>query len=133
MKNKLAAFPLRPGDAVIFLAIIAAACGIWLHLVLLQTDQTYGEIWLDGALYQQIKLDDSTKETIRLEGKNSEVTIEADGRQMRFILSECPDHTCERTGWISGVGQTAVCLPNRVMIKITGSTGDEDAVDAVVQ
>lgn len=133
MKNKRTTFPLKPGDVVIFLAIVAAACGIWLHLALLQTDQTYGEIWLDGELYQQIKLDDSTEETIQLEGKVSEVTIETDGRRMRFVLSECPDHTCERTGWISSVGQTAVCLPNRVMIKITGNSGEEDAVDAVVQ
>ena len=133
MKNKRTTFPLKPGDVVIFLAIVAAACGIWLHLALLQTDQTYGEIWLDGELYQQIKLDDSPEETIQLEGKVSEVTIETDGRRMRFVLSECPDHTCERTGWISSVGQTAVCLPNRVMIKITGNSGEEDAVDAVVQ
>ncbi len=132
-QNKPAKFSLKPGDFVIFAAIIAAACGIWLRLALMQTDQTYGEIWLDGTLYQQMKLDDSTKETIQLEGRISEVTIEADGRQMRFILSECPDHTCERTGWISAVGQTAVCLPNRVMIKITGNAEDGDAVDAVVQ
>ena len=36
---------LRWGDFLIFLAIIAAACGIWIHLAMLQTDQTYGEIW----------------------------------------------------------------------------------------
>ena len=40
---------LRWGDFLIFLAIIAAACGIWIHLAMLQTDQTYGEIWLDAV------------------------------------------------------------------------------------
>ena len=129
MKNKT----WKLGDIVIYVAILAAACGIWIHLALIQTDQTYGEIWLDGELYQQIKLDDSTQETIQLDGKMSEVTIQAEGKRMRFILSECPDHTCERTGWISGVGQTAVCLPNRVMIKITGSTDEDNTVDVVVQ
>ena len=98
MRNKLAGLLLKPGDAFIFLAILAAACGIWLHLVLLQTDQTYGEIWLDGELYQQIKLDDNTKDTIQMEGKNSEITIEVDGRQMRFILSECPTAPLPTTG-----------------------------------
>ena len=129
MKNKT----WKLGDIVIYVAILAAACGIWIHLALIQTDQTYGEIWLDGELYQQIKLDDSTQETIQLDGKMSEVTIQAEGKRMRFVLSECPDHTCERTGWISGVGQTAVCLPNRVMIKITGSTDEDNTVDVVVQ
>ena len=129
MKNKT----WKWGDIAIYAAIIAVACGIWAYLALQQTDQTYGEIWLDGELYQQIKLDDSTQETIQLDGKMSKVTIQAEGKRMRFILSECPDHTCERTGWISRVGQTAVCLPNRVMIKITGSTDEDNTIDVVVQ
>lgn len=130
MKHKLA---LKAGDFLIFIAIIAAACGIWIHLALIQTDQTYGEIWLDGELYQQIKLGNTAQQTVKLDGRTGTVTIEIDGKQMRFILSECPDHTCERTGWVSRVGQTAVCLPNRVMIKITGSTDNENAVDIIVQ
>lgn len=124
---------LRWGDFLIFLAIIAAACGIWIHLAMLQTDQTYGEIWLDGELYQQFRLDGSVHKTVQLEGKATEVIIEVDGTQMRFTDSQCTDHTCEQTGWISRVGQTAVCLPNRVMLKITGSTTDADAVDVIVQ
>lgn len=124
---------LRWGDFLIFLAIVVAACGIWIHLAMLQTDQTYGEIWVDGELYRQFRLDGSVQKTIRLEGKATEVTIEVDATQMRFIESQCADHTCEQTGWIFRVGQTAVCLPNRVMLKITGSTTDADAVDVIAQ
>lgn len=122
----------KAGDFVVFALIAAAACAIWIHLAMMQTEQTYGEIWLDGRQIRQIKLGDETEEIITLDGRVSEVKIEIDGRQMRFISSQCYDHTCERTGWISRVGQTAVCLPNRVMIKITGST-DSGGVDAVVQ
>lgn len=132
MRNKTEV-PLKWGDFLIFFVIIVVACGIWIHLALLQTDQTYGEIWLDSKLYQQIKLGNHTKQTIQLKGKATDVTIEVDGKQMRFVESECADHTCENTGWVSRVGQTAVCLPNRVMIKITGNTNDTDAVDVIVQ
>lgn len=123
--------PFRPGDFAIFAAIILLACGIWIRLALLQTEQTYGEIWVDGTQYRQIRLADDTHQTITLDGREDTVTIEIEGKQMRFVNSHCADHTCEQTGWISRVGQTAVCLPNRVMIKITGS-GDS-GVDAVVQ
>ena len=51
---------------------------------------------------------------------------------MRFVESQCYDHTCERTGWVSRVGDTAVCLPNRMMIKIVGA-GSGDGVDATVR
>ena len=54
MKNKI---PLKAGDFVIFAAIIALACGIWIRLALMQTDQTYGEILVNGELYRQVKRD----------------------------------------------------------------------------
>ena len=43
--------------------------------------------------------------------------------------SNCPDHTCERTGKIKYVGQRIICLPNKVSISIKGST--EGGVDFV--
>ena len=128
MKNKI---PLKLGDFALFAVIIALACGVWFRLALMQTGQTYGEIGVEGTLYREIKLGGTEQETITLEGRAGEVTIEIDGDRMRFVSSQCPDHTCERTGWISRVGQSAVCLPNRVMIKITGI--NQDGVDAVAQ
>ena len=38
--------------------------------------------------------------------------------------SDCPDHTCERTGKIRYVGESIVCLPNRVAITIKGESSD---------
>jgi len=44
-----------------------------------------------------------------------------------FVSSDCPDRDCVRTGFISEPGQAAVCLPNRVEIRIEGR-GNADAV-----
>ena len=43
--------------------------------------------------------------------------------------SNCPDHTCQRTGKIKFVGQTIVCLPNKLSITIKGNA--EGGVDLV--
>lgn len=43
--------------------------------------------------------------------------------------SSCPDHLCEQMGKISTVGNSIVCLPNRLLIQITGEGG----VDAVTR
>lgn len=43
--------------------------------------------------------------------------------------SSCPDHTCEKTGKIKYVGQSIICLPNKVSITIKGDT--EGGVDLV--
>ena len=43
--------------------------------------------------------------------------------------SNCPDHTCERTGKIRFVGQTIVCLPNKLSVTVKGEA--EGGVDLV--
>jgi len=45
-----------------------------------------------------------------------------------FEESDCPDKICVKTGRISKVGQTAVCLPNRIIMEIVpaGKRSDDD-------
>lgn len=38
----------------------------------------------------------------------------------------CPNHTCEKLGWVNKVGYPIVCLPNNVHVIITSSSVDED-------
>ncbi len=132
MKNNVG---FRPGDFVLFALIVAGACLIWLRFAVMQTDHVYGEIWENGELVKRIVLQDNYQDTIVVHGESVDSTIEIDGKRMRFVRSQCADHTCERTGWVDGVGDTAVCLPARVLIKIT-SADEEDGgsgIDAVVQ
>ena len=129
MKNRLG---LRPGDFVLFALILLGACLIWVRFAMLQTDRVYGEIWHDGECVERVVLSDSYHEVFEVQGDQTMCTIEADGKRMRFVQSQCYDHTCERTGWVSRVGDTAVCLPNRMMIKIVGA-GSGDGVDATVR
>lgn len=50
---------------------------------------------------------------------------------VRMLKATCPDQVCVHTGAISKPGQTIVCLPNRVVIEITGSK--ESAIDDLSQ
>lgn len=43
--------------------------------------------------------------------------------------ADCPDRTCMRTGKLRHVGQSAVCLPNRVSVTVIGE--DTSGVDLV--
>lgn len=45
--------------------------------------------------------------------------------------ASCKDHICEKTGKISKVGQTIICLPNELFIKIVSDK--EGEFDAIVQ
>ena len=47
----------------------------------------------------------------------------------RLVESHCPDHTCEKTGRVRYVGQTIVCLPNRLSVTVKGDA--QNGVDLV--
>jgi hypothetical protein len=63
-------------------------------------------------------------EAIRFSVKNGAIA---------FVESDCPDKVCVHTGYISKPGQAAVCLPNRVAVRISGATVDLNAPDVVTQ
>ncbi len=44
--------------------------------------------------------------------------------------SSCNDHLCEKMGKISKVGETIICLPNEVFVKVISG---EEGYDAVVR
>lgn len=56
-------------------------------------------------------------------------TLTVKNGEAYMSYSSCPDHTCENTGKISFVGQTIICLPNRISITVVGeSDGNVDFV-----
>ena len=44
--------------------------------------------------------------------------------------ADCRDQVCVRTGTLTHAGQAAVCLPHRVILKLTGTS--TDGIDAIV-
>ena len=46
------------------------------------------------------------------------VLLEFRDHAVRFLRSECPDHLCEKAGFIALEGQSAVCMPNRTAVTV---------------
>ena len=129
-------FPeLRPRwpDAVVAAAVVllAAACAwfIWRG-----TEQ-------GGALEAVVSVDGTEAFTTPLTGLTRvERTVQANGYTLKIILtdkevwveeSDCPTQDCVHPGHISRGGQSIVCLPARVTVRLVGGTGEPD-VDAVI-
>lgn len=51
---------------------------------------------------------------------------------LRVAFSDCPTQDCVRTGTISRGGQSIVCLPARIIVRLEGGPGDPAEVDAVL-
>lgn len=83
------------------------------------------------AAVVEISIDGTVVETLDL-GKDQEYTIEgASGGTNHLIIKDrqvwvseatCPDKICIHQGKISHDGELIVCLPNRMIAKISGET-----------
>ena len=75
-------------------------------------------IEVNGRELHRVKLGEDRKITVR--GSRGTSTVEFRGNRVRMLESTCRDKICVHTGWIDSAGQSVVCLPNRVVIRILG-------------
>jgi hypothetical protein len=123
-------FRLKAGD--IILIIVVLIIGIASPFLLFgKSDKVTAQIIKDKKIIQSISLDDITS-PVSYEVDGDYINhITAEKGRIRFSSSDCPDDICVQTGWISRPGQTAVCLPNGVIIKIVGKNNSSDT-DAIL-
>lgn len=89
------------------------------------------EIFVDGRLYASYTLSNLKKDKIveiKSEYGTNTLKISPDGAQMTYAT--CPDKRDVRDGKITKTGQALICIPNKVMVKLSG--GADNKVDRVV-
>jgi hypothetical protein len=82
-------------------------------------------IEVDGELVGNFSLEEDR--FIPVDGKLGTTGVEIADKVVRVLDSPCPHKVCVKSGTISKSGETLVCLPNGVVIRIEG----EPSVDAV--
>ena len=119
MKIKL----LKKADIIIIAAAAAAAIGFILFQRL-GAQRLTAVISVDGSVVQTVRLDEVTSRgEIRLQGA-PDVLIVAENGKIRFEGSDCPDKLCVKRGELYRKGDTAVCLPEKTVITVTGAELD---------
>jgi hypothetical protein len=56
----------------------------------------------------------------QVEGPLGLTEIEIRNGQVRVLSSSCPLKLCQRAGWIGAAGEMIVCLPNEVVVRLSG-------------
>lgn len=113
-------FALRSDFIVIFvLAVIAIAAFAVFNS---GEEAGYAEIIHDNELIARLSLEEDRIYT----PEGFDVTFEIKDGAAAFISSDCPDKICVNMGFISKKGQSAVCLPNRLTLRITGGSDEAD-------
>lgn len=105
-------------DIAVVATLIALSLALLLVTSLTREEGAYAEISVNGDIVGKypLLLDGSYS----LNGGTNTLTIK--GGQAYMSYSSCPDHTCEIRGKVKFVGETIVCLPNRITITIVGNS-----------
>ena len=93
-----------------------------------QTDLV-AEVYYDGKIIDTVNLSEKEEKKI-CTGENSSVVIVSRDGKIYFESSPCPDKVCVKSGELEKNGDFASCLPEKVVIKVSGAKTSE--IDAIV-
>lgn len=110
----------RKRDLLVFLAAVLIAALGFLSWIPRGDDAPVAVIEQNGQELRRIDLSQVTEmEEIHL-GGDIPVTIQVGPGEISIAESACPDQICVNTGVLTRPGQSAVCLPARVAVRMIG-------------
>lgn len=125
---------MKKGDKIILLIILCliliSSIGVFAYKQYEKGSHYIAVIKQNGNIIKTIDLD-TVKGTNQFKvtyGKSNYNIIQYEKGRIRFLDADCPDKICVKTGWISEGGQTAACLPHKLIIKINGKNSKVDQV-----
>lgn len=120
------------GDGVAALLVVLAAGALFFLLLPPRGNLLTAQIVLNGEVVGEYRLD-ALEEPVRLtlDGAPWPITLEIAPEGVRVAESACPGQDCVHAGQVSRAGGRIICLPNKLVVSVTGggeATEDFDAV-----
>ena len=112
-------------DIIVVASLLILSLAVLLLVNLSKEAGAYVEVTVDGNAAGKYAL--SIDGTYSLNEGTNVLVIKNGEAYMNY--SNCPDHTCENRGKIKHVGETIICLPNRITVTVIGDS--DEAVDFV--
>lgn len=113
-------------DLIIIISLLLIGGG-WLAFYYLRPSEgnLTAEIYYESEIITTIRLDESVAESFSLPGHEN-VAFRLDGNGgISFEKSDCPDQICVHAGNLNRHGQSAACLPNKLIIRVVSPEGGD--------
>lgn len=111
-------------DILLIGALIMVACVLLLPRYFSKQDDLHVMVEHDeNVVYTANLAEIQEPVTFFVEGTSVEVALDHEGAAI--VASDCPDQTCVRTGHLARAGESAICLPNRVVVRLTRPSGSD--------
>lgn len=80
------------------------------------------EVVLEGRIIQTLSVAENEGQIIRVIMPRGTAEVEIRAGAVRILEMPddlCPRKICSHTGWIKRSGETIICVPNRLMVRLT--------------
>ena len=116
----------KRGDLYLIVGCLLAAlvcCCLWFLL-----RQDGGTVIVEQNGQETARYALSEDRTVRIEGEGGYNLLVIEGGEVYLSEADCPTQLCMKTGKIRYAGQSIVCLPHKLAVRITGGASGLDAV-----
>ena len=112
-------------DILLISVLLCLSLVLGIVIVFTRKEGRVVRVEIDGKLVAEYSLDDEGEYSLN-GGSN---ILKISNGEAYLIFADCPDKTCKKTGKIKYVGESIICLPNKLSIVIQGNA--DDGVDLV--
>lgn len=112
-------------DLIIILVVLLSAAAISFPRFL-NSDKLTAEVYVDGRLEETIDLSAVEKKYKIVPNTEPKIEITVAKSEIYFSHAECKDKLCIKSGKLTSGGETAACLPARVVISVKSNKNKTD-------
>lgn len=105
-------------DKILIISLIVISAVSYPAIKYLSPGGSFLEIEVEGQTRMVVRMDQDRDITVQ--GRLGTTIIRIDESGACFIQSPCVDKKCIKSDPIEDAGEIAVCVPNRVMIRVLG-------------
>lgn len=115
-------------DISVFIAVLALSFGLYFLCTGFLGEPVYVEVEVAGKPYARYEMKRYRRpEEIQIKTQYGSNTLRISDKEVCVLDADCPDKLDVKQGAIRKSGETIVCLPNKLVIKISGER-DLDAL-----
>ncbi|MCI8465769.1 MAG: NusG domain II-containing protein [Lachnospiraceae bacterium] len=116
-------------DIWLILGVFLLAFSVWFYLRLMREEGAFVVIETEGKEMGRYSLSESLTVELSSPGGTNRLVIE--NGTAKITEADCPDRLCVNQKAVRYQGESIICLPHKMTIRIEG--GGESGVDAVAQ
>lgn len=106
---------MKKKDIIVIAIILVIACVGYGIYYMMQGDVQMVDIYYHSEVVKQVDINKDGIYTI--EGDYGSFSLEVKDGQYHATDVECPNHDCEKVGWVSkGSAKQIVCVPNDIYV-----------------